>query len=167
VVQHLVLIAHNIRSAHNIGSLLRTADGLGIEKLYLTGYSPYPKDANDSRLPHQADRQSKLINKTALGAENYVAWQYQKDIFKLVRQLKESGYKVVALEQTPGSTPINSYKAASKIALIVGNEVTGIDTNVLSVADAHLNLPMEGSKESFNVSVAAALALYHLKLKGN
>lgn len=167
MVSQIVLIAHNIRSSHNVGSLLRTADGLGVEKVFLTGYTPHPAKAGDKRLPHLAQRQSRQIAKTALGAEGMVDWRHEKDITAALKELKAAGYSITALEQTTEAIPIGEFGGAAKIALIVGSEVGGIDKETLKLADAHLYLPMAGRKESFNVSVAAALALYHLKLKGD
>jgi 23S rRNA (guanosine2251-2'-O)-methyltransferase len=163
----IVLIAHNIRSSHNIGSLLRTAEGLGITRIYLTGYSPHPKSVRDKRLPHLAEKQTKQIAKTALGAESLVAWRYQKDITVIIARLKEAGFIIAALEQTPGSIEINGFSVPAKTALIVGNETGGLDGEILALADIKIHLPMAGRKESFNVAVAAGMALYHLKLKGD
>jgi len=158
----IVLVIHNIRSAHNVGSLLRTADGLGIYKVYITGYSPYPETMNDTRLPHERLKISKLVNKTALGAEKSVNWQHVKDVYNLIDRLKKSNYKIAALEQTAKSVMLPEYKVKEKEALIVGNELTGIDDEVLLKCDVHLEIPMLGRKESFNVAVAGAIALYHL-----
>jgi len=163
----LVLIAHNLRSAHNVGSLLRTAEGLGINKVYLTGYTPYPKTKNDSRLPHLASKISARITKTALGAENQLDWQQSDDIFEVINQLKEDGFEIIALEQTPEAEPLSDFEPAAKTALIVGREVEGIEPEVLAAADRTVEIAMHGSKESFNVAVAAAIALYQIKHKGD
>lgn len=159
------LIAHNLRSAHNVGSLLRTADGLGIEKVWLTGYTPYPKQANDSRLPHLAAKIDKQIAKTALGAENSLNWQSVSDIKEVVDSLRNNDYLICALEQAQNSRPLPSFKPPGKIALIVGREVEGIEPEVLGMCDQKLEIPMLGQKESFNVAQAAAIALYHLRYK--
>lgn len=157
------MIVHNIRSCHNVGSLLRTAEGLGVEAVWLTGYTPYPKCQNDPRLPHEALKLSKQINKTALGAEDYVTWFHKPDIFDLITDLKKYGYDIAALEQTRDSKPLHSFKPPKRTALVVGREVDGLETEVLEVCDLSLEIPMSGKKESFNVSAAAAMALYHLK----
>jgi 23S rRNA (guanosine2251-2'-O)-methyltransferase len=167
MASQIVLVAHNVRSSHNIGSLLRTAEGLGVAVVYLTGYTPHPKQCADKRLPHLAEKQSKQIAKTALGAENLIHWQYEADVFKLIDELKQAGYTIVALEQTSKALPIQDFKNTPKIALIVGSEIGGLDSQTLAKSDVHVQLPMAGSKESFNVTVAAALAIYHLKLKGD
>jgi 23S rRNA (guanosine2251-2'-O)-methyltransferase len=159
----VVLIIHNIRSAHNVGSLLRSADGFGIEKVYLTGFSPYPKKINDERLPHLADKIERRIQKTALGAVKSVDWEQNGDITGVIKQLKSNGYEIAALEQSSKSIDLISYKVPNKIALIVGNEVEGLDDQTLNLADVHLEIPMQGRKESFNVAVAGAIAMYYLK----
>jgi tRNA G18 (ribose-2'-O)-methylase SpoU len=163
-MRQIVLIAHNVRSCHNVGSLLRTADGLGIEKIYLTGYTPYPKSKNDSRLPHLAAKIDKQISKTALGAQISVAWSHAVDIDKVVDNLKSSGYRVVALEQAKNSTKLPDFQPPDKLAIIVGREVEGIEPEILNKADTILEIPMFGQKESFNVAAATAMALYHCQL---
>lgn len=162
IMSHIVLIVHNVRSCHNVGSLLRTAEGLGIEAVWLTGYTPYPKLEEDVRLPHEAAKISKQINKTALGAEEYVTWYYRPEIMPLITQLRSFGYTIAALEQTKKSLKLESYKPPTHIALIVGREVEGVEPEVLKEVDEALEIPMAGKKESFNVSVAAAIALHHL-----
>ncbi len=162
-MRRIVLIVHNVRSTHNVGSILRTADGLGIKMVYLTGYTPYPATASDSRLPHIATRVTAQIHKTALGAEKTVQWQHRDDPIKLIEGLKKSGYLIGALEQTENSTPLPEFKSPGKVSLVVGSEITGLPKHILKLADANLEIPMMGSKESFNVSVATAIALYHLQ----
>lgn len=161
----IVVIAHDIRSTHNVGSLFRTCDGLGIDKLYLSGYTPYPKQTKDKRLPHLADKTDHQIHKTALGAEKILAWEYQEDISKIVENLKSQNYQVVALEQSENSISLTGFVSPDKIALILGNEVTGLDFKALSLTSICLEIPMLGKKESFNVVQAAAMALYHLSFK--
>lgn len=163
----LVLIAHNLRSAHNVGSLLRTADGLGIERIYLSGYTPYPASADDERLPHLRAKITRRINKTSLGAEKSTSWSYEPDIFVLLTKLKSEKYTVAALEQTPSAVALHSYKVPDRIAIIVGREVEGIEKKVLDFSDVHIQIPMKGKKESLNVSIAAAISLYLVKLKGD
>lgn len=160
----VALIAHNLRSTHNIGSLLRTAEGLGIEKVYLTGYTPYPEgQPNDDRLPHLSTKIHKQIQKTALGAESSQPWQYQTDINSALRDLRKDGYTIAALEQTKQSVTLPAYTPPEKIAIIVGREVEGVEPEVIELTDLQLEIPMAGSKESFNVAQAAAMALYHCK----
>jgi tRNA G18 (ribose-2'-O)-methylase SpoU len=157
----VVLVVHNVRSTHNVGSLLRTADGLGIEAVYLTGHTPYPAGPDDQRLPHIAQKTSRQIHKTALGAEHSVKW-YKTDIENCLARLSSAGYELVALEQTAGATELKRYNAPEKVALIVGNEIDGLDNVVLKRVNQHLEIAMRGQKESFNVAVAAAIALYWL-----
>lgn len=157
----ITLIAHNLRSTHNVGSLLRTADGLGVKHVYLTGYTPYPAQPQDTRLPHIAEKLTKQITKTALGAEKRNFWTHEEDIETCIATLKKQGYSVVALEQTPDAIPLPTYKPPKNIALLVGRETEGIEPEVLALCDKTIVIPMLGTKESFNVVQAAAMALYH------
>jgi 23S rRNA (guanosine2251-2'-O)-methyltransferase len=159
----MVLIAHNLRSCHNVGSLLRTAEGLAVERVYLTGYTPYPPGPSDRRLPHLALAQHKQISKTALGAEKMVAWKQRTDIQPLLAELRREGYSIVALEQTPQSISLAEYVPPDRLALIVGREVEGLEDEVLAQASRCVAIPMLGQKESFNVVQAAAMALYHCR----
>lgn len=162
-MDHLVLIAHNLRSCHNVGSLLRTAEGLGVEAVWLTGYTPYPRCEQDERLPHIADKMTKQIHKTALGAEETQVWYHNPSIEQVMTQLKQFGYMVAAVEQDPRAQPLPDYGAPERLAIIVGREVEGIEPEILKICDTILEIPMSGAKESFNVGVAAAIALYHLQ----
>jgi len=160
----LILIAHNIRSCHNAGSLLRTAEGLGVIKVYLTGYTPYPLiEHGDTRLPHLAQKIDRQINKTALGATQLIAWENRPDIEPLISELRSDGFTVAALEQTAQSLPLPDVRPGRKMALIVGREVEGIEPEVLARCDCAIQIPMYGRKESFNVAAAAAMALYRLR----
>ena len=162
-MRQLVLIAHNLRSAHNVGSLLRTAEGLGVEQVYLTGYTPYPLAPDDTRLPHLAQKIDRQIAKTALGAEKSISWSHEPAVQDLMAALQKQGYAVAALEQAARSIKITGFKAPGKLALIVGREVEGIEPEILAAADYILEIPMLGRKESFNVVQAAAMALYELR----
>lgn len=159
----IILIAHNLRSCHNIGSLLRTAEGLGLAKVIFSGYTPYPMSDSDTRLPHIAQKIHKQIQKTALGAEETIQWQHLDSIEPVLEQLKADGFTVAALEQTSKSIPLPDFNPPDKIALIVGREVEGIEEEILSLCDTALEIPMYGHKESFNVVQAAAMALYHIR----
>jgi tRNA G18 (ribose-2'-O)-methylase SpoU len=161
--QQLVVIAHDIRSAHNVGSLLRTAEGLGVTKVYLTGYTPHPAYQGDTRLPHLAAKQTRLIQKTALGAEASQQWEYRTQVADLLEELHSQGYVLAALEQAAQSIPLPSYRPPKQIALLLGREVEGIEPALLKACDSVLEIPMHGSKESYNVVQAAAMALYHLR----
>lgn len=164
VMTDIVLIAHNLRSTHNAGSLLRTAEGLGINQVIFSGYTPYPLEDNDRRLPHLAQKIDKQIIKTALGAETMVNWRHIEDINPLLVELKEQGYTVVGLEQTEHSIKLNDYHSPAKIALILGREVEGLEPEIIAVCDQLIEIPMFGKKESFNVVQAAAMAMYQLRL---
>jgi 23S rRNA (guanosine2251-2'-O)-methyltransferase len=162
-MRQIVLIIHNVRSAHNVGSLLRTAEGLGVKEVLITGYSPYPAMKDDERLPHLAEKAGRQIAKTALGTEDSINWRHIDDLTEPLEQLSARGFVIAALEQTGAAQPLNDYVPPDMIALIVGNEVSGIDDRSLKLSDVHLVIPMLGRKESFNVSAAGAMALYHLR----
>lgn len=158
----IIVIAHNIRSTHNVGALFRTAEGFGVSKLLLTGYTPYPVIASDPRLPHIANKLTSQIQKTALGAEEIVPFEHHETLD--LETLKEQGYRLVALEQAEASIPLQTYKSPEKVALLLGEEVAGIAPEHLKACDDIVEIPMVGTKESFNVSVAAGIALYQLAL---
>jgi tRNA G18 (ribose-2'-O)-methylase SpoU len=162
-MREIILIAHNLRSCHNVGSLLRTAEGLGINGVYLTGYTPYPLHSNDERMPHLSAKIAKQIHKTALGAEDMVSWQHLEDITSLIHELKDAGFTVAAIEQAPHAIRMPDFTPEEKLALIVGREVEGIEQAVLNLCDMILEIPMFGKKESFNVVQAAAMAMYHCR----
>lgn len=162
-MQDIILIAHDIRSCHNVGSLLRTAEGLGITKVYLTGYTPYPVKPNDTRLPHIATKLTNQIHKTALGAELTQSWEQSDAIEPVIEKLRADGYLIAGLEQTPSSVELHKYHPPAKIALLLGREVEGIEPKLIESLDVTLEIPMHGSKESFNVVQAAAMALYSLQ----
>lgn len=160
-MRNIILIGHNLRSSHNVGSLIRTAEGLGVEDVFLTGYSPYPAQANDVRLPHLIAKIDNQISKTALGAEKKLGTQ--ATIKQLLEQLKHQGYKITAVEQAAKSIKLPDYKPPDKVALLVGREVEGIEAEILAQCDSIIEIPMLGDKESFNVVQAAAMALYHCR----
>jgi len=159
----IILIAHNIRSTHNVGSLLRTADCLGTDMVYLTGYTPYPSVADDDRLPHIANKLNAQIHKTALGAESSTKWSHEADIDQIINILKSQNVEIIALEQSPISRPLPEFRQTHDVALIVGNEVTGLEESVLDRVDKIVEIPMSGSKESLNVAQATAIGLYQLR----
>jgi tRNA G18 (ribose-2'-O)-methylase SpoU len=162
-VRRITLIAHNLRSAHNVGSLLRTAEGLGVDQVYLTGYTPYPRHDGDSRLPHLSAKVGKQISKTALGAEKTISWHYEENIENVMADLKSQGITLVALEQAANSIKLPDYKPPDNVAIIVGREVEGIEEEVLEMCDIIIEIPMLGKKESYNVVQTAAMALYHMR----
>lgn len=156
----IILIAHNIRSTHNIGAIFRTAEGFGISKIIISGYSPYPALESDPRIPHEAAKLHKQIHKTALGAEDLVPFEYVPE--PPLTALKAEGYTLVGLEQSERSSMLDAYVPPSKIALLLGEEVEGITSELLAQCDDVIEIPMQGKKESFNVSVAAGIAMYAL-----
>ena len=156
----IIVIVHNIRSAHNVGSILRSAEGFGVRRVIISGYSPYPILPDDSRLPHIAHKLHSQISKTSLGAENNLRIEYS--LQPPLDELRAEGYKLVALEQSTDSLDIRSYQAPDKLALLLGEEVSGIAPELLEKCDDTLEIPMSGQKESFNVSVATGIALYAL-----
>jgi len=158
----IVVIANNIRSVFNVGSIFRTAEGFGIKKIYLTGYTPNPS----SGLPHIKQKMDQEINKTALGAEKLINFQYCSDINKLITKLKNQDYRIVGLEQDKKSILLPNYQPKyKKIAVLLGEEVSGINKELLKMCDDIIEIPMFGQKESFNVSVATGIVLYHLTTK--
>ncbi len=162
-MREIVIIAHDMRSCHNVGSLLRTAEGLGVTKVYLSGYTPYPLDPQDKRLPHEANKIDKQISKTALGAEKLIPWEHHANVVELLKQLRASGFRIIALEQDAHSIPLPTFVAPEKIAILLGREVEGIDPLLLAYVDQTIEIPMFGQKESFNVVQATAMALYHCR----
>lgn len=163
VMRQITLIAHNLRSAHNVGSLLRTADGLGVQQVVLSGYTPHPKLDSDERLPHIAIKTHKAIIKTSLGAETTVQWRYAESIEPIIAELKNDGWVIAAVEQSLDSIQLPVYTPPDKIVLLVGREVEGIEPEILKLVDLVLEIPMLGNKESFNVAQAAAIAMYHCR----
>ena len=159
----IIVIAHNIRSTHNVGSIFRTSEGFGVKRLILSGYTPYPAIANDPRLPHITRKITDQIHKTALGAEEMVPFTYATE--PDLEHLKNDGYRIVALEQHIHSIALPSYKSLKKIALLLGEEVSGVSPELLAQCDDILEIPMHGQKESFNVSVSTGIALYALSEK--
>ncbi|MCX6762994.1 MAG: RNA methyltransferase [Candidatus Moranbacteria bacterium] len=147
----LVVVCHNIRSAFNIGSVFRTADGAGVSKVYLTGYTPAP--------PHPG------IAKTALGAEKIVAWEKFARVDTAIERLKKENFGIIALEQSKKSVSLDSFKSKENVALILGNEVWGLHCSLLEKCDKIIEIPMRGEKESLNVSVAFGIAAYSILSK--
>lgn len=162
----LVVIAHDIRSAHNIGALFRTCEGLGIAKLYLTGYSPYPGKTGDTRLPHEQLRAAKQIEKTALGSTS-LPWEQHEDIYVLISNLKSQGFRIVGLEQGKHATSLPDFKPSGDICIVLGREVEGLDIEIQKQCDELIEIPMFGKKESFNVVQAAAMCLCHMRFMSN
>ena len=154
----LVIIIHNVRSAYNVGSIFRTADGAGVAMVYLSGYSPFPADEKNIF----STNAQKMISKTALGAEKYVKWKKVSKIGPLIEKVRNEGYEIVALEQSEKSIQLEKFNPKRKTVLIVGNEPKGIDAKILKNCDMIVEIPMMGKKNSLNVSVAFGIAAYHI-----
>lgn len=147
-LHNLKVLLHNVRSMHNVGAAFRSADAFGISELLLSGYTPIPPRPE--------------ITKTAIGAEKHVDWQYLDELQTAVESLKDEGYLLVGLEQTTESILLPDYNIPSnkKICLVFGNEVTGVDEELLPAIDDFVEIPQYGHKHSLNVSVTVGVALY-------
>lgn len=146
----LVVILDNIRSMHNVGSVFRTADAFLLKAIYLCGYTPQP--------PHRD------IHKTALGATETVDWKYFSEASAAVQGLRDEGYSIFAIEQVEKSIPLHQFKTGEyeKLAVVFGNEVTGVGDQVLKLCDGCIEIPQFGMKHSLNISVAAGIVLWEL-----
>jgi tRNA G18 (ribose-2'-O)-methylase SpoU len=146
----VVLVLDNVRSLNNVGSAFRTADAFLVEKIYLCGITGTP--------PHRD------IHKTALGATESVSWDYREDTLELIRKLRKSGYRICVLEQAAHSTPLHRFqpKPDQAHALVFGNEVFGVEQEVVDQADEVLEIPQLGTKHSLNISVSIGIALWDL-----
>jgi len=146
----IYVILNSIRSSYNVGSIFRTSDGAMIEKLYLCGYTPYPP--------------KKEVLKTALGSQESVAWEYVKDAREVILDLKKKGIKICALELTESSIPNHTLtKEIFPIALLIGNEITGVSQELLDLCDLAIEIPQYGIKQSLNVAVAYGIAVFDLR----
>ena len=148
----LVVVLDNVRSAHNVGSAFRTADSFKIDKVWLCGICAVPPSAE--------------IHKSALGAENSVAWEHVDDTMEAVRMLKAEGYTIVSAEQTIGSVMLDEFEPVKgyRYALVFGNEVSGVSQEVVDASDFSLEIPQYGTKHSLNVSVSIGVILWHFRL---
>ena len=146
----IVVVLDNVRSMHNVGSVFRTSDAFLVEKIYLCGFTPTP--------PHRE------IQKTALGATETVAWEAISSTSEIIRQLKENGYHVYAVEQTHNSIALDAFipSKKAKIALVFGNEADGVNEEVIKCCDGAIEIPQFGSKHSFNISVSAGIVLWDI-----
>jgi len=150
--QENILIIHNVRSVQNVGAMFRTADAVGINKIFLTGYTPTPLD--------RFGRKRGDLAKSALGAEDFVPWEQKKSISSLLSKLKKEKFLIIGVEQAKNSIDYKKVKLQQKNAFIMGAEVTGIPKNVLKKCDIIAEIPMRGKKESLNVSVACGVMLF-------
>ena len=151
--QSIILVLDNIRSGLNVGSFFRTADAFALEKILLCGISVKP--------PH------KEINKTAIGADSSIEWEYVQQIAPALATLKKEGYQLIGVEQTDASVALQEFKASAntKYALIFGNEVNGLSESILPLLDACIEIPQFGTKHSLNVSVSGGVVLWHFMLQ--
>jgi tRNA G18 (ribose-2'-O)-methylase SpoU len=189
--REIVVIAHNIRSVLNVGAILRTAEGFGIKRVFASGYTPNLEHAtggnNTKLLPHVREKLRKELHKTALGVEEIVDFRFAQNVLELIQKLRADGYRIVGLEQDDRAILLPEYNVIArskatqqssndhassgllrcsrndeaKIALLLGEEVHGLTNELRDVCDDLVEIPMFGRKESFNVSVAAGIALYH------
>ena len=163
----MILVLDNIRSTYNVGAILRTAEGFGVSRVILSGYTPRVHD--DGLLPHLRAKLDKEIHKTALGAEDMLDIYSCGDILLELKELKKQGWQIVGLENNIENVPIFALndpkqkdKLTDKMVLILGEEVNGIDYALHDIINLYVEIPMKGQKESFNVSVAAGIAMYGL-----
>lgn len=166
----MTLVLDNIRSTYNVGAILRTADGFGVSKVILSGYTPRVHDTN--LLPHLREKLDHEIHKTALGAEDMLDIYSSDDIKSELIKLREQGWQIVGLENNiqnakliQSTDPKLTEVLSDKVALVLGEEVNGIDYSLHDIIDLFIEIPMQGQKESFNVSVAAGIAMYQLMTK--
>lgn len=148
------LLIHNIRSVYNVGAMFRTADGVGVSHIHLSGYSPTPVD--------RFGRLRQDFHKCALGAEASVPWTYHESALDLISEKKKSGYTIIGLEQTDRSVDYKTIDTPEKVLLVIGTEVGGMDPEIIDACDVLIDIPMRGEKDSLNVSVATGVALYRL-----
>ena len=161
----LMVALNNIRSCYNVGAILRTAEGFGIKDVILSGYTPRVHD--EKLLPHLREKLDREIHKTALGAEDMLGKYSSDDIISLLKNFREKGWQIVGLENNITNVPLYKLGSpelkqtlSSKVILVLGEEVKGIDHSLYDIIDLFIEIPMQGKKESFNVSVAAGIAMY-------
>lgn len=160
--QEICLILDNIRSRENVGSIFRTADATGVSKIYLCGITPLPSQLLPGK-SWEGKPTSDKIAKTALGAEKIVSWEYHAQTWRLLKKLRDNRLWLIALEQSPQAVDYRLFKPKFPLAMIVGNEVRGLNKKILSFADRIVEIPMCGKKESLNVAVATGITLYKIK----
>lgn len=149
-----VIILDNIRSVYNVGSIFRTSDALGVDKIYLCGVTPTPVD--------RFGRERKDLAKVALGAEKDITSEYSSDTKTIIKKLKKEGFQIIAIEQDKKSVNFKKIKPKYPVAIVLGNEVGGIDKKTLNLCDIIAEIPMRGNKESLNVSVAFGIIGYQI-----
>lgn len=161
----IVVIAHNLRSVYNVGALLRTAEVFAVDKVYGTGFTPYPTHPGDARDAKLQAQQTRQMAKSAAGAERTMPFAHQPDVHGLIDTLHEQGYTVAGLEIDPQAVALDDYRPPGRIALLLGDEVRGIEKPLRQRCDLLLQISMFGRKDSLNVSVAAGIALHLLRIR--
>ena len=149
-----LLILHNIRSVLNVGAIFRTADAIGINKIYLTGYTPTPYD--------RFGRINYAFKKASVGAYEFVKWEQIRDVSTLINKLKKEHFKIFAIEQNEKSIDYKKVKLGDKNVFIFGNEIRGVSKQILNKVDKILEIPMRGKKESLNVSTSVGIVLFKI-----
>lgn len=146
----MIIILDNIRSAYNVGSIIRSAEAFGVKEIFFCGITPDPNNPK--------------VKKTSLGAEKYIKTCCEPDIISVIENLRKTGYKIFGLETDPDSISINKLKKVPpKLVVVLGNEISGISDSVLELCHKVISIPMDGKKESLNVSIAASIALFALR----
>jgi len=148
-MKEIILMLDNVRSALNVGAILRTSDGAGVKKVYLAGITPYP--------PHPR------VLKTALGAEESVDFEHIKDAKAVIQKYKDEGFQIVSIEETEGAQDFFGHNFTSKVLILMGNEITGVQEEIMKMSDSILVLPMKGKKTSLNVATTTGIVLYTLQ----
>ncbi len=151
-MSEIAVVLPDIRSAHNVGSIFRTADAAGVSRIILAGYTPKPVD--------RFGRPDKTLAKTSLGAEKSVAWEYARDPKRALQALSAGGWRIVGVEQDERAIAYRAFKRRGKVAFVFGNEVRGLSASLRALCDDLIEIPMHGTKESLNVSVAAGIVLF-------
>ncbi len=148
-MKEIYILLNNVRSAFNVGSIFRTSDAIGVKKIFLSGFTPYPPNIK--------------LDKTALGALDYVDWEYNRDIFFILDKLKKENIPIYSVEQTNNSYIYNTISYPDRLCIAMGNEISGIEKEILDLSEKIVEIPMYGKKNSLNVSVAFGIIAYYVK----
>ncbi len=148
-MKEIYILLNNVRSAFNVGSIFRTADAIGVKKIFLSGFTPYPPDSK--------------LDKTALGAIDFVDWEYNRDIIFTLDKIKSLDIPIYSVEQSDRSLIYTDLSYPNKLCIVMGNEISGVEQEILDVSDKIVEIPMYGKKNSLNVSVAFGVIAYHIK----
>lgn len=157
-MQEIAVLLHNVRSAHNVGAIFRTADAAGVSRVFLTGYTPHPRD--------RFDRPQKEIAKTALGAESFIPWESASSPASIIGRLRAEGWRIVGVEQDGAARDFREFQMLQPTLFLFGNEVHGLSRQVRSLSDELIEISMRGRKESLNVAVAAGIILFGVQPEG-